>query len=260
MAILHINFRSDCISRSVYPTVFLPDLNMWHDVEPPYPALYFLPGYSGGGLETAMFSNIALFSMRFGVAVILADGENSFYTDDEQRNALFSQYVGDELVEVTRRVLPLSRKREDTFLGGISMGGYGALINGLRFSETFGRIAMLSPALGFKRPDDEAGPESPSPRGELLATLGTWKEYCGSYRDYEASALKAAARPEKMPEMFLACGTEDPLISPARSFADKMRQAGAPLTVWEAGGGHDHTFWKRAMEPMFRFLSGKEDA
>ena len=260
MANLHMNFRSDCIRRSVYPTVFLPDLNRWRDVEPPYPTLYFLPGYSGGGLETAMFSNLDLFCMRFGVAVVLADGENSFYTDDETREALFSRYVGEELVEVTRRVLPLSRKREDTFLGGISMGGYGALINGLRFAGTFGKIAMLSPALGFKHPDDEAGPESPSPKGELLATLGTWEEYRGSYRDYEASALKAAARPELLPKMFLACGIGDGLIAPARDFAEKMRQAGAPPEMWEAPGGHDHTFWKQAMEPMFRFLTGKEDA
>ena len=171
MANLHINFRSDCISRSVYPTVFLPDLNMWRDIEPPYPTLYFLSGYSGGGLETAMFSNFALFAMRYGVAVVLTDGENSFYTDDEQRQANFSQYVGNELVEVTRSVLPLSRRREDTFIGGISMGGYGSLINGLRFSGNFSKIAMLSPALGFKRLDDEANPKSPSPKGELLATL-----------------------------------------------------------------------------------------
>ena len=121
--------------------------------------------------------------MRFGVAVVVCDGENSFYTDDEQRGAMFSRYVGQELVEVTRSVLPLSRRREDTYIAGISMGGYGALINGLRYPDTFGRIAMLSPALGFKRPGRRSHAGSPSPKGELLATLGTWKEYAGSYRD-----------------------------------------------------------------------------
>ena len=216
MAIIHMNFRSDCISRSVYPVVFLPDMNGWRDVEPPYPTLYFLPGYSGGGLETAMFTNFLLFSMRFGVAVVLADGENSFYTDDEQRGAMFSRYAGEELVEVTRSVLPLSRRREDTYLGGISMGGYGALINGLRFSKTFSRIAMLSPALGFKREDGEPVPDCPSPKGELMAVFGTWDEYRQSYRDYLYAAEKAAGVPETMPAMFMACGRQDGLIRPAR--------------------------------------------
>lgn len=259
MAYLHMNFRSDCISRSVYPVVFLPDLNGWRDVEPPYPTLYFLPGYSGGGLETAMFSNFALYSMRYGVAVVLADGENSFYTDDEQREALFSRYVGEELVEVTRSVLPLSRKREDTFIGGISMGGYGALINGLRFRDSFSKIAMLSPALGFKREDDEPTPGSPVPKGELIAALGTWKEYRHSYRDYAYAAERAAMEMEKMPDMFLACGRADGLIHPAKEFAAQMEKLGKPLVWHEAEGGHDHTFWKKALSPMFRFLSGKEE-
>jgi len=260
MAILHMNFRSDCISRSVYPVAFLPDLNGWRDIDPPYPTLYFLPGYSGGALETAMFSNFTLFAMRFGVAVILADGENSFYTDDVQRGALFSRYAGEELVQVTRSVLPLSHRAEDTFIGGISMGGYGALINGLRFKGTFSKIAMLSPALGFKQPDDRPLPGSPSPNGEIMATLGAWKEYSGSYKDYRAAALRAAKDKGAMPRMFLACGTEDALIRPARAFADEMAGAQVPLVWHEAPGGHDHTFWKQALQPMFRFLTGKEDA
>lgn len=258
MAYLHMNFRSDCISRSVYPVVFLPDLNRWRDIDPPYPTLYFLPGYSGGGLETAMFSNFALFAMRFGVAVVLADGENSFYTDDEQRGALFSRYVGEELVQVTRSVLPLSRRREDTFIGGISMGGYGALINGLRFRDTFSKIAMLSPALGFKMQDDNPRPDSPSPKGELIATLGTWEEYRNSYRDYQFAARQAAR--DAMPEMFLACGRADALMGPARDFAAEMKKLDAPLAWHEAEGGHDHVFWKQALSPMFRFLTGKEGA
>ena len=258
MAIIHMNFRSDCISRSVYPTVFLPDLNHWRDVEPPYPTLYFLPGYSGGGLETAMFSNIHLYAMRYGVAVVLIDGENSFYTDDEARGALFSRFVGEELVEVTRKVLPLSREREATFIGGISMGGYGALINGLRFRENFSKIAMLSPAMGFRQPDDKVPDGSPVPAGELMATMGTWTEYRGSYRDYQHAVHQAFQTPQTMPEMFLGCGYSDMLYSPIHAFIDDMKQSGIPLTLYESEGAHDHTFWKKAMAPMFGFLTGKE--
>lgn len=258
MAIIHMNFRSDCISRSVYPTVFLPDLNHWRDVEPPYPTLYFLPGYSGGGLETAMFSNFHLYAMRYGVAVVLVDGENSFYTDDEQRGAMFSRFVGEKLPAVTRSVLPLSSRREDTFIGGISMGGYGSLINGMRFRETFSKIAMLSPAMGFKRPDDCAPEGSPSPSGELMATMGAWKDYCGSYRDYSFAVHQAFQNPADMPQMFLACGLSDRLSGAIHAFMDDLHDSGIPLSVYEAEGGHDHTFWKKALDPAFRFLTGKE--
>ncbi len=260
MAYLHLNFRSDSISRSVYPTVFLPDLNFWQDIRPPYPTVYFLPGYSGGGLETAMFTNFALYCMRYGLAVVLMDGENSFYTDDEQRGALFSRYVGQELVEVTRSVLPLSRRREDTYIAGISMGGYGALINGLRYPDTFSRIAMLSPALDLRTRDAHASAWSPVPEGELLATLGTPEEYDGSYRDWEFALKKAAETPDSMPDLFLACGTEDFVRPASLRLGAMMKKLNRPLAFYESDGGHDHTFWKKALDPAFRFLTGKEES
>lgn len=55
------------------------------------------------------------------------------------------------MVELTRRLLPLSTRREDTYIAGISMGGYGALYNGLKYKETFGKIAAMSPAADIYR-------------------------------------------------------------------------------------------------------------
>ena len=258
MAQIHMNFRSSRISRSVYPLIFLPDLNQWRDIEPPYPTLYFLPGYSGGAIETSMFSNIALFSMRYGVAVVLADGENSFYTDDLKRGAEFGRYVGEELVEVTRSVLPLSPRREDTWIAGISMGGYGALINGLRFRERFSRIGMLSPALGFIQENDETPENCPVPTGELTETLGTWEEYHGSLRDEKHMLVSAAEDGQNVPEIFLGIGKSDFLYPAAQRFRAYSREAGLEPAWYEAEGGHDHTFWKQALDPLFHFLTGKE--
>ena len=113
MANLHMNFRSDVLRRSVYPLIFLPDLNMWRDVEPPYPMLIFMHGYSGGSVETAMFTNIDLYAMRYGVAVVMADGDNSFYADDEEREALYSRFFAEELPDAVRSVVPLSNRREE---------------------------------------------------------------------------------------------------------------------------------------------------
>ena len=259
MAVIHMNFRSSEISRSVYPLIFLPDLNQWRDVEPPYPTLYFLHGYSGGAVETSMFSNIALYGMRYGVAVVLADGENSFYTDDEKRGACFSRFFGEELVEVTRSVLPLSRRREDTWIAGISMGGYGALINGLRFRDRFSAIGMLSPALGFKQENDEPPEGCPVPSGELLETLGSWQEYAGSYRDEKQALLSAARSETAVPEIFVGIGKNDPLYPEAVRFREYSRAMGITPEWYEAEGGHDHTFWKQAMDPLFHFLTKKEE-
>ena len=257
MANLHLNFRSDSISRSVYPVVFLPDYNGWNDCKPPYRTLYFLPGYSGGGLETATFTNFALYSMLYGIAIVLVDGENSFYLDDEERGALFSRYAGQEIVEVTRTLLPLSHRREDTYIGGISMGGYGALINGLRYADTFGKIAMLSPALDMHRRQRENPALCPIPMGELEAAIGTEAALEGTYKDH-LYASRRAIEAGHLPGIFLGCGTQDELVLPAsRRYRDAMEALGHPITYYEAEGRHDHTFWKQALTPLCEFLNGQ---
>ena len=257
MANLHINFRSDSLSRSVYPVAFLPDYNGWNDCQPPYKTLYFLPGYSGGGLETATFTNFAMYAAMYGVAISLVDGENSFYVDDDLRGAKFSQYVGKEIVEATRALLPLSHKREDTFIGGISMGGYGSLINGLRYADTFGKIAMLSPALEMHRRQRENPEKCPIPLGELEGTIGKEEELIGTYKDYLFASKKAIAE-KKLPEIFLGCGKQDELvIDPCRRYRDFMKEQGNPITYYETEGFHDHTFWKHALTPLCEFLTGK---
>ena len=261
MANLHLNFRSDSISRSVYPVVFLPDYNGWNDCNPPYRTLYFLPGYSGGGLETATFTNFARYAIEHQIAIVLVDGENSFYVDDEKTGAMFSRYVGQEIVEATRALLPLSHRREDTYIGGISMGGYGALINGLRYSDTFSKIAILSPALEMHRRQRENPELCPIPLGELEGSIGKEESLLGTYKDH-VSASRQAVQKGDMPQIFVGCGTEDALVLPAcRRYRDMMRELGSPITYYEAEGGHDHTFWKKALTPLCSFLNdeGKGD-
>ena len=120
---LRISFKSQMLGRGVGVHAFLPFHDGYEDAQAPYPTLYFLPGYSANAEELATLLPLRRFSAEYGVAVIIPDGENSFYTDHPERCALFSSYVGDELVRVTRRMLPcLSTRREDTWIGGISMG------------------------------------------------------------------------------------------------------------------------------------------
>ncbi len=58
---------------------------------------------------------------------------------------------GSSFVEAARRMFPISRRREDTFIGGISMGAYGALRNGFKYAENFGGIIALSSAMSLGR-------------------------------------------------------------------------------------------------------------
>ena len=81
------------------------------------------------------------------LAVVMLSGENKFYVDNPVSNEMYGTFIGKELVDFTRRSFPLSRNREDTYIGGLSMGGFGSIVNGLQNPETFGGGLRLSSAL-----------------------------------------------------------------------------------------------------------------
>lgn len=115
----------------------LPSDGMAGKWEPPYKTLYLLPGYSATATELITYLGLRGQSELKGIAIVLPDGENLFYQDMPDRMTFYSTYVGKELVEVTRKMLPLSTKREDTFIGGISMGDMAHYIMGLNIGIRF---------------------------------------------------------------------------------------------------------------------------
>ena len=113
----------------------------------PFPTLYLLHGFSGNQNDWLLNSRIHEWATARNLAVIMPDGANDFYVDRPENGEFPGAQVGEELVDVTRKLFPLSPRREDTAIGGLSMGGYGALRLGLRYPETFGWICAMSSAL-----------------------------------------------------------------------------------------------------------------
>ena len=121
-----------------------------------------------------------------------------------------------ELVDFTRRSFPLSRNREDTYIGGLSMGGFGSIVNGLQNPETFGAVCTLS-----LRPDSGQGGLHDGytdflmdNKGYYESVFGDLGQLRGGNKDYDTLAEKLAASGEPKPSFYLACGTEDDLITP----------------------------------------------
>ena len=139
MAVIQVELRSEALKRQVSFKAILPS----EAFEPSYPTLYLLHGLTDNSSAWLYNTRIRMWAEQTGLAVILPSGENSFYLDVPVKGGCygdFGEYVGRELVAVTRKMFPLSRKREDTFIGGLSMGGYGACRNGLKYCDTFDAV------------------------------------------------------------------------------------------------------------------------
>ena len=97
----------------------------------PWPTLSLLRGYSGAPHDCLRNSPVEALAAQYGIAIIMPEGGNRFWVDNAETNIRAGEFLGRELVQVTRTMFNLSHKREDTFIGGLSMGGYGAVRNGL---------------------------------------------------------------------------------------------------------------------------------
>ena len=152
MVLFRGDIKCKSLQRRVSISVILPADNLHYlqgseeIVEKPYKTLYLLHGLFGSDDIFLANTTIQKFAEDHNLAVVLPSGENSFYVDHPNSHKYYGEFIGHELVEMTRNIFPLSHKKEDTYLAGFSMGGYGAIRNGLKYYNTFGAIGSISGA------------------------------------------------------------------------------------------------------------------
>lgn len=262
MALIHIDLFSKSLMRTVPITAVIPVDNVRYEGDPvrpadkPYKTLYLLNGIYGNNIDWVCASNIMKLAQDRSLAVIMPAGENHFYVDCAATGEGYGRFVGEELVEQTRRLFHLSRKREDTYIAGLSMGGYGAIRTGLLWGDTFGYAAGLSCAFVKDRilASDNSSADYTQRRHYYEAIFGDLDKLVGSDMDCEALYLKKKAQKEAIPNLYIACGTEDFLIEPNRAYRDFLREQGAELTYEEGPGIHDYSFWNEYITHVLEWL------
>ena len=261
MAVLNCEYFSLALRKFVSFIAVLPTERPPTPREPPcytsgpYPTLYLLHGFSGSRSDWLTNTRIAELASRRGLAVIMPDGGNNFYLDIEDSLEYGGEFVGRELVDVTRRMFPLSPKREDTAIGGLSMGGYGAVRNGLKYAETFGTILSHSAALITNEVANmrEGEGNFMAPYAYYRHTFGEPNLLPGSDKDPKF-LVKSCMEKGNLPKLFLACGSEDFLYAPNEAFHAYLDGVGCPHAWWVRPGEHDFDFWNASLPVSLEFL------
>lgn len=265
MALVQVNFISKMLSRTVTFNAIIPlDKISFGEEEvveaKPLKTLYLLHGAFGNYTDYLSGTRIQRWAEEHNLAVIMPSGENQFYVDKPSRGENYGAYVADELVEFTRKMFPLSHKKEDTFIAGLSMGGYGALINGLKYHETFSRIGAFSPGLMI---DDIAS------RSELLSVTGWSMDFYdnafggidtikNSDKDYYYLIDQLIEKKKEIPKIYLPIGKDDFLLESVRGFKSFVDKREVPLTYIEDDGGHEWDFWDKYVKNFLEWLPLEE--
>lgn len=267
MALIQANFMSGSLMRTVPVNIILPVdklafSGMTQKKATNYKTLYLLHGIFGNYTDWVSGTNIQRWAEEKDLAVVMPSGDNRFYVDHKESLNYYGEFIGRELVELTRRTFPLSCKREDTFIAGLSMGGYGAIRNGLKYHDTFGCIAGLSAAMIVDELEMRTNdtPITIHRRDFAESIFGDLAKVKDSDMNPKWLVEKLKKQQAEFPKMYLACGTEDSLLEANHEMWDYLRAAGVDVTYEEGPGGHEWDFWNRYIKKVIDWLPLEEDA
>ncbi|WP_248930250.1 alpha/beta hydrolase [Paenibacillus hamazuiensis] len=212
-----------------------------------HPTLFLLHGMSDDHTIWLRRTSIERYVASLGLAVVMPAVHRSFYTDMAHGGKYWT-FISEELPELARSFFPLSDRREDNFVAGLSMGGYGAFKLALTCPEKFAAAASLSGALDMaehvKRRDSQ----------EMRNIFGDLSALAGGSHDLFALASQLSASDKPRPMMYQCCGTEDFLYEDNVRFRDHCRTIGLELTYEEEAGSHEWGYWDAKIQSVLKWL------
>ena len=254
MALVRCDFFSDVLGLSTSMTVVLPQATSSQigmtgaTTATDAPVLYLLHGLSDDDTIWLRRTSIERYVAPLGLAVVMPQAARSFYTDEAHGNRYWT-FLSEELPQITRSFFHLSARREDTFVAGLSMGGYGAVKWALRQPDRFAAAATLSGAVdvvGLERLEHEPG------REKLWHTIFGGRPIEGT--DDDLFSLLDTADPARAPKLYVGCGTEDRLIGQNERFRDAARARGFDVTEDFRPGEHEWGLWDDVIQDVLRWL------
>lgn len=223
---------------------------------PPFRVLYLLHGYSDDHLVWQHRTSIEWYVEGLNLAVVMPSVQNSFYTDMAHGGKFFT-FLTEELPSLLHELFPISTKRDETFVAGLSMGGYGAFKLAFSRPDLYAAAASLSGALDIReRVKANDDPNNQSWLESMRNNFGDLDKIPGSSHDLFALAHQASQLAVK-PRLFQCCGTEDFLYADNIRFRDFIQSLEFGYTYTESPGDHRWDYWDRMIQPVLAWLSLK---
>jgi S-formylglutathione hydrolase FrmB len=243
-------FRSEALGRSVTYRVISPAA---FPAGRPVRVVYLLHGNGQTYQEWSRWSHVADLAAQGDVLVMPEGGSGYFMNSAGQPRDRYEDFVTRDLIADVEQGLPSPVTRAQRSIVGDSMGGFAALVLGMKHPELYGFVGALSP------PVDAA--ERKFTVRRLGQSLG-FRTIFGA----DGSATRAAddpfvvARkvdPAAMPYIFLSVGRQEPLLEPVVRFDAVLTRRKIAHEFHLLPGGHNWTQWNAQMPGLVYALSSR---
>lgn len=293
MALVNLNFESKYLRCNNDVSIILPDKPRGCDPKDfylqgkKYKTLYLLHGTFGDHTDWYRHTNIELYACEKDLIVVMPSAINTNYQNWQGFGTgyFLYDYIVKELMPMVQCWFPSSEKREDNFIGGLSMGARGAMMIALKNADKFAGVAALS-AFPHDLEKDRAYLE------EVMATpvCGDGGDFAGPFdSDFRLRRfrneiqnnggsvdayiehcnpmmyLREYAQSKQELKLYCACGKNDVLYPEYMAFKEICASLGIIATFEEEEGyRHEWRFWDKYIEKALEFfgmvgeIGGKE--
>lgn len=262
MAFIQCDFFSDVLGLSCSMNVILPQSTTRQigmegkaSAQKP-PTLFLLHGLSDDHTIWMRRTSIERYVADRGIAVVMPAVNRSFYAN-QVHGLRYFDFVAGELPDIARGFFNLSDRREDTYVAGLSMGGYGAFKVALTYPDRFCAAASLSGSLDLAARDERSTGDQ-AWRNELNASFGDIGKIAGSENDlfHLARQRKSEGR---LPRLYACCGTGDFIYQDSVKFRDFAAAEGIDLAYQEGPGDHNWAYWDVMIQDVLEWLPGAHE-
>lgn len=258
MAFITCDFFSDVLKLSTSVNVILPQktkkqIGMEGSAfKSEFPVLYLLHGLSDDHTIWQRRTSIERYVADKGIAVVMPNGGRSFYTKMAHGPDYF-KFMTEELPFLMKSFFHISDKREDTFVAGLSMGGYGSLKLALSCPDKYAAAASLSGAVNIANITSNIDFNIIS-EDELRNIFGDYLSVKGTDNDLFHLAKQLKESGKDIPLLYQCCGTEDFLYEDNLIFRNYAKELPLPLTYTEEPGIHDWYYWDKKIQDVLNWL------
>ncbi len=251
MALIELKFFSQTLGMQTQAYVVIPQKSTKGEIgikgkskDKEYKCVYLLHGLSDDHSIWLRRTSIERYAADYGACIVMPCGARSFYTDMKYGMKYFS-YITEELPSIVSEFLKVSNKREDTYIAGLSMGGYGALKAALKKPEVFCAAAGLSSVADIKN----------GMFNDTLVPVFGEDLNIPDEEDLFFLAEKTNLNPLK-PRIFMGVGTEDFLYDSNTRLKEHFEQLDYDFTYRESAGVHSWEFWDEYIRYVLEWMFG----
>lgn len=266
MALFHGDLFARTLGYETQVYVSVPQDGRRYHKAGPVKTLILLHGISDNASGWIRYGLADAMAAKYNIAVVVPEGLKSFWLDMKY-GGKYTAYLTGELPELIGKMFHVPVYPDSLMIAGLSMGGYGALHAAFSDPDAFGAVGSFSGAIDINslvENADALGRNSDCGadfRNEIVAALGAERRI--AEKDDIIHLLTQAAKRERNPKIYLACGIED-----AITYAQNNRLYAYLKTMpfdvryefWH--GGHNWGFWNTALDKFLEHTVGipQEDA